>query len=176
MACSTSRISTRLVLWVSTLRLYSPGSTFHAFAHSEGFISLLFPPNACTSFTVWTTGVSNPFCYPYFRRSVSVPFPVSFAVPEIHLRYWCSHLDPPISLVPIQFRFPLPYSSHLVIRVLPLLRRHSTLSPHNHLPTFYAQSLWTTLASVVWPHLLAQSLDETIPPIPVILLLGFRLL
>lgn len=28
MACSTSRISTRLILWVSPLRQYSPGSTF----------------------------------------------------------------------------------------------------------------------------------------------------
>lgn len=176
MACSTSRISTRLILWVSTLRSYSPGSTFNAFAHSAGLrIPSALRINA-HRLQYGLQGSLIPFAPHTFVVQCQSYGPSRFSVPEIHLRNWCSHIDPPISLVPIQFPFPLPYSSYLVTCVLPLFWRCSTSSPYNHLPTFYAQSLWTTLASVVWPHLLAQSLDETFPPIPVILLLGFRLL
>jgi len=95
-------------------------------------------------------------------------------VPVIRLHSRCSLLDLPISLVPSPFLLPLPDSSYLVTHIHPLFRRVSISSPGHHLLTLYAESLRLTLASVAWPHLLAQSLDETSSLIYVILFIRCR--
>ncbi len=54
------------------MRSYSPGGTLNALAPTQERIT--FSYIKCTPFTVGTTRVSNPVCYPNFRASASVTF------------------------------------------------------------------------------------------------------
>ena len=58
----------RQFLWVSILRLYSPGGVLNALAwHLKSYLSA-----STHRLQLWTTGVSNPVRYPCFRLSASV--------------------------------------------------------------------------------------------------------
>ena len=61
--------SPRQFLWVLILRPYSPGGMLNPLGVSP---NSMLPDDWHSSFTVWTTRVSNPVCSPHFRTSASV--------------------------------------------------------------------------------------------------------
>ena len=59
----------RQFLWVSVLRLYSPGGVLNALAKP---LNIVYLRTSTHRLQLWTTGVSNPIRYPCFRLSASV--------------------------------------------------------------------------------------------------------
>ena len=93
--CSTAGLSGSLCLWVSVLRLYSPGEVFSFFTFSWKVFQ-----KKHSSLTAWATGVSNPI------RSTTLPrLGVSFTRGKC-LRGWHSH--PYTSILPVLGRFSYP--------------------------------------------------------------------
>lgn len=108
-----------------------------------------------------------------------IPFaPYAFAVQRQFHWVFSSQPWSSIPSSPLEFRLRsshftspevIPYTS-LTLEwpcyfdvLYPLFDSFPPSQSDHRLPALYTESLWTTLASVVWPRLLAQSLDETTP-------------
>jgi len=140
----------RLVHWVYSLLRYSPGDR----------LTRLFRIKASCLDT-------NLYRLLYELQGSLIPLaPHTFVsqcqqVLESHLHLKCSFWSLPISLVLQHFHTPLPHSSKLVILYFSSIKKAFSQSSAYNLHTLYTKSAWTTLAIVVWPLLLAQSLDIT---------------
>lgn len=88
------------------------------------------------------------------------PFWSSIPSSPLEFRLRSSHFTSPevIPYTSLRLKWPCYFDS-----LYPVLDRFRSSHSDHHLPALYTESRWTTLASVVWPRLLAQSLDETSP-------------
>src|SRR6266699_6330877 len=119
------------------MRPYSPGGMLKALA--APLVSK--PTNGwLSSFTAWTTRVSNPVCSPRCRASVSVEATFRSHCPADRLRHWCSSGSLRIPPLHPEFHLPLQCPSPTVAAAdLGLSPRLSPRPYGGHLRALYAQ-------------------------------------
>ena len=92
------------------------------------------PPNTyCSSFTAWTTRVSNPVCYPRFRASVSVTVQKAAFATGVPPNIYAFHRYTRNSTFPSCTQ-AIQFARLTMVKPLPFTPRLD-----NHLRTLYAQ-------------------------------------